>query len=77
MAKKVQVDFSGFNAEHYKGWSEADFVKDQLASVPDSYGDDKGKTAFLKSVYQKINPATKSDEKPVVKEAAKSSKVSE
>lgn len=55
--KNVQVDTIGFNTDHYKGWKEADFIKDQLASVPDRYGSKEQKTEFLKKVYAVINPA--------------------
>ena len=56
MAKTIQVDNTGFNADHYKGWKESDFIKDQLASVPDSYGSKEAKTDFLKKVYSLLNP---------------------
>ena len=57
MAKTIQVDNTGFNATHYKGWKEIDFIKDQLASVPDNYGSKEQKTEYLKKVYLLINPA--------------------
>lgn len=63
----MQVDTIGFNAKHYKGWKEADFIKDQLASVPDSYGNEYSKKEYLKKVYALINPA-KGDVKPAEKE---------
>jgi len=52
----MKIDNHDFNEEHYKGWSEADFIKDQFSSVPDSYGTDENKTAFLKEAFKQINP---------------------
>ncbi len=66
MSKSIKVDSVSFNAAHYKGWKEADFIKDQLASVPDRYGNEAAKTEFLKKVYAIINPA-KADVKAAVK----------
>ena len=62
--KLITVDGSTFNAEHFEGWSEADFIKDQLPSVPVNYGD--GKIDFLKKVFELINPA-EAGEKAAVK----------
>ena len=56
MDKFIKVDNHDFNATHFAEMSEAEFIKDQLASVQDHYGTDEKKTAFLKSAYAKINP---------------------
>ena len=53
----MKVDNHDFNHDHYKGWTEEDFIKDQFASVPDSYGSEANKIAFLKEAYKQINPA--------------------
>ena len=63
----MKIDNTGFNVEHYKGWKESDFIADQLASVPDSYGNLFNKKAFLKAAFAAIKAATKGDEKPVAK----------
>ena len=52
----MKIDNFDFNEKHYAGWKEADFIKDQLASVPDSYGSEENKIAFLKEAFIKINP---------------------
>ena len=65
----MKIDNFDFNEKHYAGWKEDDFVKDQLASVPDSYGSEENKIAFLKEAFIKINPAPTSV--PVKKSADK------
>ena len=55
--KVIKVDNVEFNAAHYAGISEADFIKDQLKSVQDSYGSDEQKIAFLKIAHAKIQGA--------------------
>lgn len=65
----VKVDNFAFNTKHYAGWSEADFIKDQLASVPDKYGTEEQKKSFLKTAFSKIQP--KSEEKPEAKKDGK------
>lgn len=63
--KDIKIDKSSFNHAHYQGWKEEDFIKDQLASVPDSYGNDAAKKEFLKLAFAKINPVeVKEIEKP-------------
>ena len=52
--KVIKIDNVEFNAAHYAGISEAAFIKDQLASVQDSYGTDEQKIAFLKIAHAKI-----------------------
>lgn len=61
--KNVQVDNHSFNADYYEGWKEADFIKDQFAAVPDSYGSDEQKKEFLKQAFAKINPEAATKEK--------------
>ena len=56
MDKFIKIDNVDFNATHFAGMSEAEFIKNQLASVQDSYGTDEQKTAFLRSAYAQINP---------------------
>ena len=52
--KVIKIDNVEFNAAHYAGISEADFIKDQLPSVQDSYGSNEQKIAFLKVAHAKI-----------------------
>ena len=52
----MKVDNHDFNHDHYKGWTEENFIKDQFASIPDSYGSDENKVAFLKEAHKQINP---------------------
>lgn len=59
--KEVKVDNTSFNATHFENFSEDDFVKHELPSVPDSYGSKENKIAFLKQAYAKIAP--KKDDK--------------
>lgn len=54
--KQVKVDKSSFNAAHFENFTEAEFIKHELPSVPDSYGSNENKIAFLKQVYEKISP---------------------
>ena len=57
MTKKVKIDKSCFNADHFASFSEEDFIKHELNSVPDSYGSKENKIAFLKQAYALIKPA--------------------
>lgn len=52
----MKIDNMSFNAAHYQGVSETDFIKEQLASVPDKVGAEAQKKEFLKAAYLKINP---------------------
>ena len=63
----MKIDNMDFNEQHFAAMTEDDFIKDQLASVQDFYGDDEGKKAFLKEAYAKIKTAVKGDEKPAAK----------
>lgn len=60
---EVKIDNSSFNATHFAGWKEADFIKHELKSVPDNYGSDDNKVAFLKSAFEKIQEAVSVPEK--------------
>lgn len=65
--KQVKIDKSSFNATHFDGWSEADFIKHELPSVPDFYGNEAKKKEFLKEAFaavQKANGVEKATEKP-------------
>ena len=62
----MKLDNHYFNEKHYAGWSEEDFIKDQLPSIQDTYGSEENKIAFLKEVHKKINPEAA---KPAKKEA--------
>ena len=55
----MKVDNHDFNQDHYKGWTEENFIKDQLASIPDSYGGEENKINFLKEAFKQINPTVK------------------
>lgn len=57
--QNMKIDNVDFNEKHYAGWKEEDFVKDQLASVPDSYGSESNKVTFLKKAFAKINEVSK------------------
>lgn len=59
MIKEVKVDNTSFNATHFENFSEADFIKHELNSVPDSYGSKEKKVEFLKQAYAKIKPVEK------------------
>lgn len=59
----IKIDFSGFNAEHCAKQTEEQFIKEQFDSVPDSYGSDDKKKAFLKEAYAKIQAAVKGENK--------------
>lgn len=52
--KEVKVDHASFNADHYAGISEADFIKAEMGGVPDRIGDDEAKKAWLKEAYKKV-----------------------
>ena len=54
--KQVKIDKTYFNATHFANFSEEDFVKHEIGSVPDSYGSKENKIAFLKQAYAKIKP---------------------
>ena len=58
--KQIKVDNTSFNATHFENFSEADFIKHELNSVPDSYGSKESKIAFLKQAFAKIKPVEKS-----------------
>lgn len=60
--KNVKVDNMSFNAKHYQNSTEDQFIKDQINSVPDSYGSKENKIAFLKEAYAKIAPKTEKKE---------------
>lgn len=62
--KDIKIDKTSFNHAHYQGWTEAAFIKDQIASVPDSYGNEEAKKEFLKAAFAKINPSAEVNEKP-------------
>lgn len=51
----MKIDNTHFNADFYKGKSEDEFVKDQLPSVLDKYGNTAQKTEWLKAAYAKMN----------------------
>lgn len=53
--KEVKHGIASFNADHYAGVSEADFIKAELAGLPDSIGDEAKKVTFLKEAYGKMN----------------------
>lgn len=55
----VKINGMGFNIERCSKMTEAEFIKDQLPSVPDQHGDDEKKTALLKEAYAKIMEAVK------------------
>jgi 2,4-dienoyl-CoA reductase-like NADH-dependent reductase (Old Yellow Enzyme family) len=55
----MKIDNVDFNQEHYAGWTESDFIADQINSIPDSYGSEENKISFLKEVFKQINPAKK------------------
>lgn len=55
--KEVKVDNHAFNADHFADWSEADFIKHEFDSVPDSYGSKENKVAFLKNAHAAIMKA--------------------
>lgn len=58
--KEVKIDKTSFNATHFASFTEAEFIKHELASVPDSYGNEAKKKEFLKEAYaqiQKTKPA--------------------
>lgn len=54
--KNIKVDNMSFNAKHYENSTEAQFIQDQINSVPDSYGSKENKIAFLKEAFSKIVP---------------------
>ena len=56
--KEVKIDNTSFNATHFAGWKEEDFIKHELPSVPDKYGSNEKKVEFLKSAYAQIQKAT-------------------
>lgn len=56
--RKVKIDKTCFNATHFENFSEEDFIKHELGSVPDSYGSKENKITFLKQAYEKIKPKT-------------------
>lgn len=56
--KEVKIDNTSFNATHFADFTEKDFIDHEMASVPDSYGSDENKTAFLKEAYALIKKAT-------------------
>lgn len=65
--KFVKIDNSSFNATHFAGVKKEDFIKHELASVPDSYGTKEKKIEFLESVHaaiEKENGTEKAIEKP-------------
>jgi len=57
--RQVKIDKSAFNATHFQNFTEDQFIKHELASVPDSYGSEKNKIAFLKQAFEKIKPQEK------------------
>ena len=57
--RKVKVDNTSFNASYYENSTEEQFIKDQLSSVPASYGSKENKVAFLKSAFAKIRKEDK------------------
>lgn len=60
MTKKIieiKIDKSSFNATHFAGESEDNFILHEFASVPDSYGSDEKKIEFLKEAYSLIQKA--------------------
>lgn len=61
MAKTIKIDRSSFNASHFAGWTESEFIRHELASVPDSYGSKSNKKEFLKTAFAAIKEA---NEKP-------------
>lgn len=63
--KQIKIDKSSFNATHFENFSEEDFIKHEIASVPDSYGSKENKIAFLKQAYAKIKPNATPDNKAV------------
>jgi len=57
----MKIDNSYFNEKHFAKFSEDDFIKHELGSVPDNYGSKEQKIEFLKLAYAKIK---ETDEKP-------------
>ena len=55
----MKIDNSYFNEKHFAKFSEEDFIKHELNSVPDHYGSKENKIAFLKQAFAKIKPAEK------------------
>lgn len=55
--KHIKIDNSSYNATHFAAWSESDFIKHELASVPDSYGTEAKKKEFLKEAFAAIQKA--------------------
>jgi hypothetical protein len=55
----MKIDNTDFNEKHFAKFSEEDFIKHELASVPDSYGTKEKKIAFLKMAYEKIKGTKK------------------
>ena len=50
----MKIDNSDFNENHFANFSEAEFIKHELASVPDKYGSENNKIDFLKNAYAVI-----------------------
>lgn len=61
--KEVRVDHASFNADHYAGVSEADFIKAELPSVPDRVGEEAKKIAWLKEAYKKVTGKPAAEDK--------------
>lgn len=61
--KYIKIDNSSYNATHFSGWSEADFIKHELSSVPDSYGTKEKKIDFLKEAFAAIQKAVPAEKK--------------
>ena len=50
----IKIDNHSFDADHYSKYSEADFIKELIVTVPDKYGTKENKTDFLKICYKAI-----------------------
>lgn len=57
--KEVKVDNTSFNADHFADFTEKEFINHELASVPDSVGDEVKKIAWLKEAYKRVVPNEK------------------
>lgn len=61
--KEVRVDHASFNADHYDGKTEKQFIEDQIGAVPDHIGDESAKQAWLKEAWTKVNPEASTSKK--------------
>lgn len=61
--KEVKHDKASFNADHYAGKSESEFIKDQLPGVPDRVGTDEQKKEWLKDAWKKVSGKSEDENK--------------